>query len=313
MIRLAKLRSARLSTPYLLSILAVCVCTMSPTTALCGGAKITFQQTLGLERTNDLSVQDGVLQAGLEMTAFSNSEVLLQNRLASGVTLRFGADLLISGFPETGGATEYQTGISAEAIRNFGPGNIWQGRLKFEADRKVEGGDWVFQRARIGARLRYRHDRQHSTTAHLRFGYRDQNEMTFEEYDQAEYLAEVIHVWRPWSDRRSLTGTAYLETRRAENDRYSYDEVGLRLAARYPIVDGTELTARLTVFDRSYGSDPLNGRRNDVRLLGTVTLTHEITKQTQLEVFVGWDNNRSTFKDRAWEGAIAGFSMTWKF
>jgi hypothetical protein len=293
--------------------LAVCAVGLIPTAAYCDKSQIKFRQTFGVERTNELYYQDGVLQAGLEMTAFSNSAVTLQRRLASRVDLRFGADLLITGFPETGSNTEVQVGASVEAIRKFGPGNIWQGHLKFEVDRKVEGSDWTFNRARIGARLRYRHDRQHSTAAHLRLGYRDQNEATFEGFDQAEYLAQFSHAWRPWADRRSLTGTVYVEARRAENDRYSYDELGLRLAARYPIVDGTELTARLTVYDRSCGSNILNVQRNDVRILGTVTLTHEITEQTQLDVFVGWDDNRSTSTDRAYQGAVVGVSITMKF
>lgn len=313
MARFVKLRSALVSKANLINGLVMCLGLLAPTVAFCDGNKFTFRHTIGLEQANELSLQDGVLQAGLEMTAFSNSEAVLERRLGSGVKLRFGADLLITGFPETGGATEYQAGISAQAIRKLGPGNIWQARLKFEADHKAEGGDWIFRRARIGGRLRYRHDRQHSTSVHLRLGYRDQNEMTFQGYDQAEYLAEIKHVWRPWSDRRSLSGAFYVEARRAENARYSYDEVGLRLAARYPIVEGTELSARLTVFDRSYRADAFSGQRKDIRIFSTVTLTREITKQTQLEVFAGWDSNRSTFADRAYEGAIAGISMTWKF
>lgn len=284
-----------------------------PTIAHSDETETTFRQTMGIERTNELSYQDDVLQAGLEMTAFSNSEVLIQSQLDSGLKLRFAADLLITGYPETDGDIDYQTGISAEALRNFGQGNVWQGRLKFEVDRQVSDGDWTFQRARVGARLRYQPDRHHSTTAHIRLGFRDQNEATFSGYDQAEYLAEVSHAWRPWSDRRMLSGTLYVEARRAEEEKYSYDEVGLRLAAGYPISESTELMGRFTAFDRSFGFDEASGQRQDTRFLGTLAINYEISDGFEIEAFAGWDRNTSTFADRAFEGAVAGINLVVTF
>jgi hypothetical protein len=296
-----------------LATVALCLPLILPTAGLGEGIVTSVLQTVGLERTNVLSDDDFGTQAGLEMTPFSETEVTLQRRSNSGLLLRFGADLSVTGYPQSGRDTEVKTGIIAEATQNLDNAKVWQGQLKFEADRQVADGDWEFQRARIGARLRYQPERRHATSVRLRLGYRDQNERTFSGYDQAEYLTEISHAWRPWSDRRSLSGTAYVETRRATEDRYSYEEVGLRLAARVPIVDGTELTGRLTVFHRDYGFDAVNGQRKDTRLLGTVTLTHDMTENTGLDVFVGWDDRRSTFADRAYEGFVAGISLTKKF
>ncbi|MDX2484859.1 MAG: hypothetical protein QNK42_14480, partial [Pseudodonghicola sp.] len=90
----------------------------------------------------------------------------------------------------------------------------WQLRLQGEYTHNRRHDMEVFDRIRAGVLLRYRHDPKRLTRARLRLGYREQNDALFAGFDQAEYLLEVGHDWRPKADRTNLSVTAYKELRR---------------------------------------------------------------------------------------------------
>lgn len=275
--------------------------------------KTTFSQTFGLKRASELSEGDGLMRSALEAMPYSLSHIEAVRKRDSGAQLRFGAKLLITGFPETSAPTEFDGGIIADYRQPFGQGNAWMYRLTGVLDIQREEGDRAFNRIRLGARLRYRHDKMHTTIGHLRLGYRDQNEATFEGYDQSETMVELRHTWRPRGDKRSLSGTLFAETRRAQQNRFSYDEIGLRLAARMPVNDKTELAARLNIHRRTYGADMFGAVRKDHRVKATIGVSHSFSDRLRSEAYVGWDSNASSFSDRAFSGAIAGVNVriTW--
>jgi hypothetical protein len=275
--------------------------------------EMNFSQTIGIERTDELSSYDSGLRATLETTPYSLTTAELERTLASGLVLRFGANLRITGYPETDDATEYEGGVTAELEKTFGTDAAWRYRLTAEVDRLIEGGDWTFNRVRIGQQLRYRHDKTHMTTAKLRLGRLNQNEATFYGYDQTEYLFELGHNWRPWGDQRSINGTIFAEARRADLKRLSYDELGMRLSFRSPINDTSHYITRLSAFSRSYGTEEGIFAREDRHLKATLGIVHILSDAVQTEVYAGWDRNNSTIADRGYQGPIVGLSMTYSW
>ncbi|WP_371156914.1 hypothetical protein [Jannaschia sp. 2305UL9-9] len=274
---------------------------------------MSFGQTIGVERVDELSIRDGQLRKAFETTPYSLTTAQIRQRLASGPVLRFGADIKVTGFPETGGATEYEGGIYAGFQTDFGESAAWRYRVTAKFDRLVEDGDWVFNRIRLDQQLRYRHDRKNATTFRLRLGHRNQNETTFVGYDQTEYLLELGHVWRPWQDKRSLNGTLYAEARRADLDRFSYDEIGLRLGVRTPINETTSLVSRFAGFTRNYGTDSGLTARKDTRIKARIGVAHRVLETAKIDLFVGFDHNRSNVATRDFSGAVAGFSVTYSW
>lgn len=290
---------------------AFCLAAGPAAPALAETTTISFSQTIGIERNDELSDDaTGTQRSAMETMPYTLSSVEWLRKLDSGAQLRFGADLTITGYPETSGSTDFEGGLMADYRKSFGAGNAWQYRLTGEFDTLAEEGDWTFNRIRVGGRLRYRFNAGHTTTGHLRLGYREQNENTFSGYDQAEYFASLTHAWRPWEDKRTLSGTLYGELRRADKTRFSYDEVGLRLSARFPVSDSTDVIGRMSGYHRVYGADDAGAVRRDNTLKASLGLAHRFSDQVRGEVYAGWDNKNSTFPDRAYSGVIAGVSMT---
>ena len=295
-------------------ILVLVALMMFPKAARSDSPRVTFEQTFGTERAAELIEQNGTLRAVLASKVYSETTITLRQNLPSGVQLRFGGDVIAAGYPGEAVPIAVQTGLFVERSQTFGEGNVWQSRFKIEADQTFEAGDWVYRRLRADARLRYRFGPNNMTFAQVRLGYRDQNDRAFEGYDQAEYLANVMHIWRPRSDNRSLSGTFYVERRAAEAERFSYLEMGARLKASFPVTDDTTFAVGLTHFDRAFGSDEGGFERRDRRTYGVLSMSHALSDFQALEAYVGYDVNRSNLDERAYSGAISGINLrfTWQ-
>lgn len=271
-------------------------------------------QIIGIEHSAEQTYSDGRLQTDLELTPYSFTKVEIRQKLDSGAQLRFGAHLRVIAFPETSAVTEVEPGLTAEYHDKFGVGNAWQYRIRGVIDTQREHGEKTFDRIRIGGRLQYRHDKFHASSARLRWGYRNQNEATtFSGYDQSEYLVELGHAWRPWGDKRTLSATLFGEARRAEADRFSYNEFGIRLGARAPLNDKTDIFGRVSTYSRNYRADSVGFAREDTRLKAAFGVSHKYSKNMITEAYLGWDHNKSNDSDREYSGVIGGINLriTW--
>lgn len=271
-------------------------------------------QIIGIKNSAEQTYTDGRLQTDLELTPYSFTKVEIRRKLDSGAQLRFGAHLRVIGFPETSAATEVEPGLTAEYHDKFGAGNAYRYRIRGVIDTQREHGEKTFDRIRIGGRLQYRHDKFHTSSARLRWGYRNQNEATtFSGYDQSEYLVELGHTWRPWGDKRILSATVFGEARRAEADRFSYNEFGIRFGARAPLNDKTDIFGRISTYNRNYRADSAGFSREDTRLKTAIGVSHKYSKNMRTEAYVGWDQNKSNDSDRAYSGVVGGINLriTW--
>jgi len=170
----------------------------------------------------------------------------------------------------------------------------------------------VFTRGRIGAALRFRHRPENVSWGRVRIGYREQNDATFEGFDQSEFRTEIGHDWRPFKDRTFLNATLFGERRDADADRFSYTEYGVRFLVRRPVSDAVELSSRLLAYDRSYDdefSSTFPIRRQDRRIRATLQADHALTDTASVFAYGGWDNNASNISARAYEGLIFGFGV----
>lgn len=274
----------------------------------------TITQIIGIEHSAEQTYRDGGLQTDLELTPYSFTKVETLHKLESGAQLRFGASLRVIGFPETSSPTEYEPGLTVEYRNSFGTENAWQYRVRGVFDTQREDREKTFDRIRIGGRLQYRHDKSHTSSAHLRWGYRNQNEeTTFSGYDQSEYLLEVGHAWRPWADKRTLSATLFGETRRADADRFSYNELGVRFGARAPLNEKTDIFGRISTYNRNYYADSTGFSRKDMRIKAAFGVTHKYSKNMRTEAYLGWDHNNSNDSDREYSGAVGGINLriTW--
>lgn len=273
-----------------------------------------WSQTFSYLRGPATSSNGIIDQAELEWTPVSITEVEGVIDLNNGGRLTFGGDFTGVLHPFSSTRTEHITGVNASYRQNFGQNDRWRITLSGEADWAGNIRRWGFERQRVGGKLQFRYNPEHTIVGGLRVGYRNQNDAeTFPGYDQEEYLAELTHAWRPYRDRRSLRSTLYSEARRAEFDQYSYDEIGLRFAGRYPISEDTEVTGRLGVYQREFFDAFGNGFdeiREDVRFRTVVEIDHAFSADVNSTFFVGYDSNQSNISVRAHSGIVLGASVT---
>lgn len=133
----------------------------------------------------------------------------------------------------------------------------------------------VFNRLRGDAQLIGRHGGGHTSVARARYGYRNQSERRFTGFDQNEWLGELRHTYRPQGSESSVSAAAFLLDVDAEDDRFSFRGLGLRVLGRTPLGADFSGFARASYLSRDF-EDPFSaafpfGRNDDVwRISGGV-------------------------------------------
>ena len=191
-----------------------------------------------------------------------------------------------------------------------------QWRAQFSYDRTWLGEEWNYDRYALGVRLKYQHDQQHSTRAHLRYRYRNQNDLRFQGYDQSEYLLELSHEIRPAQSKWSISGTVHAEYRDAEASRYSYHEVGAGLKAKYKLSGETNIQATVKGFSRRYqsaSSGTIEAPRNDGRFEVKLGVNHKFSDRLTGFGYVGWRRNNSNVATRNYADPRAGLGLRLKW
>ncbi len=133
----------------------------------------------------------------------------------------------------------------------------------------VEGDDGrVFDRVRGDAQLIYRQGGGHTSVARVRAGYRDQSEERFTGFDQTELLGELRHTYRPDGSDSSISVAAFVLDIDADDDRFSFRGLGLRVLGRAPLGNEFVGFARGSYLNRDYEDAFSNafpiGRNDDV-------------------------------------------------
>ncbi|KIN64226.1 hypothetical protein Z946_3115 [Sulfitobacter noctilucicola] len=279
--------------------------------------KTTVKQAFSYENLPVLAGEGISETSRLRHALVSETDVALKHRTTEGSTFAFGIKIKAQAYA----SDDVDDKATVEFIGSYqvplDTENKWQFRLQAVHAVSQSEKDRIFDRTRIGARLQFKHDKEHTTRARLRLGHRDQNEALFEGYDQREVLAEITHEWRPNADRFMVSGTIYGETRRAEKDQYSYAEVGARATLRVPLSDLTEITGRVKFYQRDFdgafaSSSPLT--RSDTRMAAHIRVDRKLSQNSKGFAYIGWDSNRSNITSRSYDGAIfgAGISMVLK-
>lgn len=302
--------------------LAACVRSVAlvlvPLTATAEMPEVELWSTLSFDRGVQMTWDLGTMESSFAAAPSVLTTAKAVSTLTNGARLTYGADLNTTGngLATTNGANEVQVGLSLNYQRKFGPGNAWQYQVRGEADRLLSETEWVFQRERLGFHLKFRHAPEHSTDGLLRLGYRDQNDDRFEGYDQTEVVSQITHTWRPNRDRLAFSGTLYTDARRADVARYSYDELGSRFMARAPLTDATEVTGRVSYYQRTFldaytTDDP--AIRDEQRLKASIALDHSFSDVLSGNIYAGWDQNVSSIEETAYSGATIGLAITYQW
>ena len=257
-------------------------------------------------------VPPDVLESGVDQDRLLpsvNSESYLTYRARDDGSLLLRGGFIMSRFAENAAYDRYGFDAAAEYRRDLDQQENWQLRLQGDL-RSVAGEDGhIFTRQRLGALVNKRHSPEHSSRGRLVVGRRDQNESnTFSGFDQTEWRAELGHAWRPRRDRLFLLGTAYLETVDADDDRFTYDGIGVWGLARVPVADRLEVTARLTAYRREYEdafSASIPESRRDTRLWPRASVDYFLTDRWIAFGEVGYDINVSNIETRDYDGITA--------
>lgn len=217
-------------------------------------------------------------------------------------------------FPVEGDYNRYRLGAEAQYDLALAD----KGRIKL---RLIPGFDYVFgnngrvfDRYRIDGQLIMRHNPEHTTTARLRYGYRNQTERTFTGYDQSEWLAELRHLWRPGNGPTRIQGSLLGMHNDAKAQRFSYDGFGAQLIARTPLTDRLDIYGR-GYFAKRYYKDAFSNaydfKRRDTQWRGTVGLEYALDKRFALYGEGGYTNNDSNVPTRAYHGFIGQLGIRW--
>ncbi|MEP1422943.1 MAG: hypothetical protein ABJK59_14345 [Erythrobacter sp.] len=128
-------------------------------------------------------------------------------------------------------------------------------RLGGTADHVIGDEGRVFTRGRADSQLIYRHGDGHTSVGRFRYGYRDQSEERFTGFDQTELLGELRHTYRPQGSNTSLSIAAFVLDIDADDDRFSFRGLGVRVLAQTPLSDDFTGFARASYLNRDYEDD----------------------------------------------------------
>ncbi|WP_298463900.1 hypothetical protein [uncultured Erythrobacter sp.] len=166
---------------------------------------------------------------------------------------RVGAEV----FPVESLFNRYAVGIGASQDIPIAQGGRIRARLGGTYDHVIGEEGRVFNRIRGDAQLIVRHGGGHTSVARVRYGYRNQSEERFSGFDQDELVGEVRHQWRRPGSDTSINVAAYVIDIDAEDDRFSYQGIGLRAIVRAPLGGETLVFARVSYVTRDF-EDPFN-------------------------------------------------------
>lgn len=249
-------------------------------------------------------------QRGLELSARSISRLDFTRKRDGGDQVRLSHWIEAEAYPEHEELDRLRLETRAGYWTKVTPAT----QLRFESGLSIVSSreQGVFVRPRLGAQLRYRHDKEHLSRARVRAGYRDQNEDTFEGFDQSELLVEIGHNWRPEDSSFSFAGTLFGEARFADKDRFGYHEAGARFDVRYQVNDDLRLTGQIKAAFRTYGdsfSKTLPQTRRDQRIRARVKADYRLSDHASVSANLGWDQAFSSVDLRAYEGVVFGIGL----
>lgn len=219
----------------------------------------------------------------------------------------------LEGFPDNSDNNRLRLGLFGEFRTPAPKAGERQFRLRLGYEHASDFSDAQFDRFTLQGTGVFRHGQSRRTVLVLRYRYRDQNEAaTFDGFDQNEYLASVTLAWQPAGvfDRVSLT--PYLDFRRAEQSRFSYNEYGLRLQGRVKLSDRLTAIGRLRAFQREYRG-PFSGalpiEREDTRFAAEVELRRAFGQGRFIFAALGWERNRSNIAARDFSDPTFGLGF----
>lgn len=257
---------------------------------------------------------DGTQLAVIGAPALDLSYVLETTR-DDGARTRFTSDIEVTG-PYQFEDPEVLAGLDWGYQRAIGDSPSLWFRLSGTYDVATSPSRWAFQRQRLTLRIQNRISVHHTVAADLRFGYRNQNEDTFEGYDQWETRSSLTHTWHPPQSQFRLSGTVHSETRSAQFSQFSYDEVGIASLARLSLSEQLQLTARASFYTRDFqGAFSTSNSRNrsDERLRGSLELNVQIDDGLSTNFNIGYDHNQSNIPERDYSGPTFGLAITRTF
>ncbi|MEM5522342.1 hypothetical protein [Sulfitobacter sp. AS59] len=253
---------------------------------------------------------------GLANVASVDARMKFTNRIGAGRVLSFGVGLEASAYPSEDASDKVALAFTGSYQFNLDAAKKWQARAFFKQKFSRAQGTLAFSRTRIGGRLQYKHSPAHTTRMQMRFGHRNQNEDLLAGYDQGELLLSVTHQYRPSKDRLMVAATLYGEARRADDHKFSYDEIGGRLVVSLPLTEKTTVSGRIAAFTRNYDgafSNQFNVARADKRFSAKVQIDRRFSNRLRGSAYVGWEKNQSNIVARAYGGPVAGLGlrMSW--
>lgn len=161
---------------------------------------------------------------------------------------RVGAEV----FPEDSLLNRYAFGVGASHDIPLNESGRVRLRLGGTFDHVIGDEGRVYDRVRADTQLIYRHGAGHTTVGRFRYGYRDQSEQRFTGFDQTELLGELRHTYRPAGSDVSISGAVNFLDVDAEDDRFSFQGIGVRITARAPIGGDFIGFGRASYLDRDY-------------------------------------------------------------
>ena len=300
-------------------LLFVCVATVvqfAGASAAVAEFNPTLEQTLTYE-TSQVVTGEGSTQTEETVNSISSlTDVTIDSRLDSGarVFIELGID-----------ATQYLTSeeLYTRTAELTGFYQVYLDEekkwwLRFQIDQAISHNEegWAYDRTRIGARLAYKHSANHATNARVRLGFVDQFDPDNKGYSYSDVYADLTHDYRPYGDSTKFSASAFVQSRDAETDSYSYDDIGVRLAAVVPLSEQTTLSGKVTAYSRTYGgaiSATNSLVRSDQRFTAEMEISHEFSDMISGFATVGWDNNSSNDAIRSVSNATFGLGVTFTF
>ncbi|VWX62124.1 DUF2860 family protein [Sphingorhabdus sp. 109] len=228
--------------------------------------------------------------------------------------LDFGAEVAL--YPEDSRFNRYAFGPGLRADFPLGENAATKLRLGAEYQYVLGDDGRVFDRPRAEAQLIHRHSREHTTTARLRYGFRNQSEDRFTGFDQSEWLAELRHNWRPKGGPTSFNLSLLGLKHDADDNRFSYKGYGFRLVGRTPLAESLTGFGRMSVVQRDYEDDFSQlypAKRSDTHIRAVAGLDYQAWDQVSLFAEAGFVSNASNIPVRDYDGFVGRIGLRYAF